>query len=69
MIDRNLERLKFQTSVHHKQNLRSLIDQNMIDKIEISNTPSLNYQRAYQSLYQDELQKSIMLHNKKKNLE
>lgn len=68
-MDRNLEKLKYETSVHHKQNLRSQIDQNLIDKIEISATPSLNYQRAYQSLYHDELQKSVMLHDRKKELE
>ncbi len=32
-MDRNLEKLKYETSVHHKQNLRSQIDQNLIDKI------------------------------------
>lgn len=53
MIDRNLEKLKYETSVHHRQNLRSQIDQNLIDVIEISATPSLNYQKAYQSLYYD----------------
>lgn len=41
----------------------------MIDQLEISNTPSLNYQKAYQSLYYDELQKSVHLHDKKKNME
>jgi hypothetical protein len=53
MIDHNLERLKYESSIHHKQNLRNQLNQDMIDQIEISHTPSLNYQKAYQSLYQD----------------
>lgn len=55
--------------MHHKQNLRNHIDQNMIDRLEISPHPSLNYQKAYQSLYQDELQKSVMLHDQKKAMD
>lgn len=33
MLDKNLEKLKYETSVHHKQNLRNTINQNMIDQI------------------------------------
>lgn len=69
MIDRNLEKLKYETSVHHRQNLRNQIDQNMIDQIELSQTPSHNYQKAYKSLYHEELQKSVQLYDNKKNLE
>lgn len=53
MLNRELEKLKYETSVHHRQNLRLNIDQNMIDKLEISPTPSKNYQKAYQDLYKD----------------
>lgn len=55
--------------MHHRQNLRGNIDQNMIDRIEISPTPSKNYQKAYQDLYKDELQKSVLLHDQKRVVE
>lgn len=38
----------------------------MIDELEISYTPSNNYQKAYKGLYYDELQKSALLRNHKK---
>lgn len=69
MLDRDLEKLKFETNVHHKQNLRSAIDPNLIDQLDISEIPSNNYKNAYKSLYQDELEKSVNLHEKKKNIE
>jgi hypothetical protein len=48
--------------------LRSHIDQNLIDRIEISETPSTNYQKRYQELYHDELERSVNLFDQKKNI-
>ena len=62
MLDRNLEKLKYETNIHHKQNLRSAIDPKLIDELDISQIPSTNYKNAYKSLYQDELEKSVNLH-------
>ena len=69
MLDRKLEILKYETSKHHRQNLRGQIDQNMIDGFEISQNPSGNYQKAFKGLYNEELQKSVALHENKKNME
>lgn len=69
MLDRKLEILKYETSKHHRQNLRAEIDQNMIDGLEISQNPSGNYQKAFKGLYHQELEKSISLHENKKNME
>lgn len=54
MADRKqADRIIFETSKHHKQILRSQIDQNLIDKIEIDKNPSINYMNAYKNLYHD----------------
>lgn len=69
MMDRKLEILKYETSEHHRQKLRSHIDQKMIDGIELTHNPSSNYQKAYRSLYHDELEKTLSLHQNKKEME
>jgi hypothetical protein len=46
-------RIRYETAVHHRQNLRSQLDQNLISRLELSAHPSHNYQQAYQSINQD----------------
>ena len=69
MVDRNQEKLKYELGIHHRQNMRQHIDPKMIDNLEISDTPSRNYDQAYKALYLDELQKSVDLFNHNKTKE
>ena len=69
MIDRDQEKLRYELGIHHRQNMRQNIDQKMIDNLEISKTPSQNYDQAYKALYLDELQKSVDLFQHKKTKE
>lgn len=63
MADRKqADRIIFETAKHHKQILRSQIDQNLIDKIEIDKNPSINYMNAYKNLYHDQLEKTVQMH-------
>jgi len=50
---RTADRLKFEASKHHKQILRSQIDEKVIDEIEIDRNPSQNYMNAYKNMYND----------------
>lgn len=61
------DRILFETAKHHKQALRSQIDPSLIERIEIDRNPSLNYQNAYKSLFQDELEKTVSLQEQKRN--
>lgn len=69
MIDRQQEKLKYELGIHHRQNMRQQINPQMIDNLEISNTPSQNYDKAYKQLYHEELEKSVGLFNQKKHKE
>ena len=69
MIDKQQEKLKYDLGIHHRQNMRQQINPQMIDNLEISNTPSQNYDKAYKQLYHEELEKSVGLFNQKKHKE
>ena len=48
-----MNRINYANAKHHRELIREHIDPNMINKIEISNHPSQNYQNAFKNLYQD----------------
>ena len=47
--------INYANSAHHREKLRKDIDPAMIDRIEISEHPSMNYRNAFKGIYQDEL--------------
>lgn len=59
-------RVNYANTIHHKEMLRSKLDPHLIDKIEISQTPSQNYKNAFKTVYQDELEKTIEYEKQKK---
>lgn len=62
-----LNRVNFANAVHHKELIRKQIDPATIDKIEIAQNPSLNYQMAFKNVYQDELEKTLEEQREKKH--
>lgn len=44
---------------HHRELLHQQIDNNLIQQIELSSHPSLNYKQAFKTLYHDELEKTL----------
>ena len=48
-----LSRVDYANHKHHRQVLREQISPQMIDKIEISPTPSQNYQNAFKGVFMD----------------
>lgn len=50
-----VNRVNFANAAHHRELLRKQIAPELIDKIEISENPSLNYRSAFKNVYQDEL--------------
>lgn len=54
-----IARVNFEAEKHHRQVLRAQIKTETIDKIEIADNPSQNYQKAYRALYYDELDKQM----------
>lgn len=55
-----IDRLNYANAKHHRELLHQTIDNQLIQKIELSPSPSLNYQKAFKSLYQDELEKTLI---------
>lgn len=55
-----IDRLNYANAKHHKELLHQTIDNSLIQNIEFSKCPSLNYKQAFKSLYQDELEKTLM---------
>lgn len=47
-MDQSLERLKYETSIHHKQVLRHSLNDKIVEQIESSHAPAHNYQKAFQ---------------------
>ena len=54
-----IARMNFETAKHHRQILREQIKPDTIDKIEIAENPSLNYQKASKALLYDELDRQV----------
>jgi hypothetical protein len=46
-----IARVNFETNKHHRQNLREQINPQLIQKLEISENPSMNYMNAYKNVY------------------
>lgn len=50
-----VNRINFANTIHHRELIRKQIDPALIDRIEVSQNPSLNYRTAFKNVYQDEL--------------
>ena len=59
-------RINYANVKHHRELIREHIDPNMINKLEISQHPSQNYQNAFKNVYQDELERTLEEQREKK---
>lgn len=51
--NREVERVNYSLQKHHRELLHQQIDPRVIDSIEIAQNPSLNYKRAFETVYYD----------------
>lgn len=54
-----LQRVNYSLQKHHRELLHQQIDPKLIETIEVAQNPSLNYRKAFESVYQDELQRTL----------
>jgi hypothetical protein len=62
-----LNRVNFANTIHHRELIRKQIDPAVIERIEVSQNPSLNYRTAFKNVYQDELERTVEEQKEKKN--
>ena len=68
-VNSEANRINYANVKHHRELVREHIDPNLINKIEISQHPSQNYQNAFKSIYQDELERTVEEHKEKKKMQ
>lgn len=54
-----VNRVNFANTIHHRELIRKQIDPALIERIEVSQNPSLNYRTAFKNVYQDELERTV----------
>lgn len=58
--------LAYTSKPHHREHVRSQIDNKLIEKLELHPSPSQNYKKAFNSLYCEELERSVKLQEERK---